>query len=466
VAVFLTDARGIVTSQSVGIENMLGYSPHDTIGQPADAFVGVGGAGGEISEKLAALDYVERHDISVRTKDGRTVPCHFTAKVLKSADGAVVGTLCILHDMSPRGSLSSVFKDEINLLATLASNSADAIVGFDNHDRIRSWNSGAQAIFGYRKEEAIGRGLSLLLPDRRIRRAIQEEVGKQMNESGMMTNCEILAVDKHGHSVNLEATWTLLRDNEGRPIGKSAVIRDVTEKKRLQANELHSQRLAVVGRMAARIAHEVKNPLASIRLNIEMLESEFGEIPDKSMKKEACELLRSVISEVERLDSITREYLSYTSIPNMRFRRQNLHQMLRELQDFMKKEMASRNIKFVRAFSKDVPNIHFDKECMKEAVLNLYKNAAEAMPGGGKIKTMTRLSGDWVEIVISDTGPGVPDSDAEKLFEPFFSTKSMGTGLGLPVARDILAAHGGSVEVCSGSGEGAAFLLKLPLGNS
>jgi PAS domain S-box-containing protein len=414
-------------------------------------------------DTLIGSDYVDGHEVSVRTKEGRNVPCRVKAKVLKNRDGTVVGTVCILWSIVRNRRMPSIFQDEASFLSTLAANSLDAIIGFDSRDRIRSWNRGAQVIFGYGRDEAIGRGLSLILPDHRMRRAILEDVRTRMDESGIMTNCEMSAIDKQGRSLNLDVTWTPLHDEEGRPIGKSAVMRDVTEKKRLQANELHAQRLAVVGQMAAKIAHEVKNPLASIRLNIEMLQSEFEQIADRNTRREACELLASVIGEVERLDTITREYLEYSCLPTMRFSWQDLHKMLRELQDFMRIEMASRNIKFLCSFCKDLPKISFDKESMKEAILNLYKNSSEAMSLGGKIKTMTRVAGDWVEILISDTGPGIQDMDTEKLFEPFFSTKSMGTGLGLPIARDILVAHGGSLELCSGSGEGATFLLRLPL---
>jgi signal transduction histidine kinase len=301
------------------------------------------------------------------------------------------------------------------------------------------------------------------VPDRRIHRRVLRDIRERIGESGALRNSEVPAVGKTGRKLYLDVTWTLMRDETGKPTGKSAVIRDVTELRRLQANELHAEKLAVVGRMTAGIAHEVKNPLASIRLNIEMLEHELGQIADREVSNEVGELIRSVMKEVERLERITGEYLDYARIPKMRFRRQCLHRTLRELQDFMRKEMESRKIKFVNVFSESLPNIYFDRERIKEAILNLYKNSAEAMPDGGRIKTLTAVSDDWAEIVISDTGPGVRRVDAEKLFEPFFSTKSAGTGLGLPIARDIIGAHGGSIEFYSEPGEGAAFLLKLPL---
>lgn len=462
IAVLLTDARGIITSHSATMEKLLGYCRDDTVGHSAAEFILRGDIEGILNE-LTKSERIDGREVTMKAKDGRKLQCLLTAKVLKNREGRVAGVVGILRDVTREKDLERKLRHEANYLANLAANSADAIIGFDNSGRIRSWNRGAQVIFGYDQHEAIGRGLSLIVPDRRVHRRVLKDIRERIGESGSLRSSEIPAVDRTGRNLYLNVTWTLMRDETGTPIGKSAVIRDATERKRLQASELHAQRLAVVGRMTAGIAHEVKNPLASIRLNIEMLESELAQIAEREISKEVGELIESVMKEVERLERITGEYLDYARIPKMRFHRQCLHETLKELQGFMRKEMESRKIKFVNVFSESLPKIYFDKERVKEAILNLYKNSAEAMPHGGRITTVTAVSDDWAEIVISDTGLGIRRVDAEKLFEPFFSTKSAGTGLGLPIARDIIGAHGGSIEFHPKPGEGASFLLKLPL---
>lgn len=213
----------------------------------------------------------------------------------------------------------------------------------------------------------------------------------------------------------------------------------------------------------ARIAHEVKNPLASIYLNIELLASHLKHIPDEQIRKEALDIAESLMSEIEHLESIAREFLSNRCALRVRLRLQSLSDVLLGLQRFMKKEMESRNVEFVNEIPQDLPKVYFDEERMKEAIMNLYENAADAMPSGGKIKSCVRLSGKWMEIRISDTGHGVSDADAERLFEPFFTTKKAGTGLGLSIVEEILTAHGGSVEFMTDRMEGAVFLLRLPL---
>lgn len=230
-----------------------------------------------------------------------------------------------------------------------------------------------------------------------------------------------------------------------------------------QQDEPHARRLKFIERMAARIAHEVRNPVASIRLNMEMIEAELEHITNKQSRKEAFELLKSVGRELDRLEAIAGAYLKYGSIPKLRLEKCSLHCMLQELQDFMKREMKKRKIEFVNEFSADIPDIVFDKDRLKEAVLNVYKNAADAMPDGGEIRTCTLVSDARVEIRISDTGVGIPADDADKLFEPFFSGKALGTGLGLTISRDILSAHGGTILFHSREGDLTTFVLALPI---
>ena len=232
----------------------------------------------------------------------------------------------------------------------------------------------------------------------------------------------------------------------------------------LQEDEFHAQRLALIGRMVARVVHEVGNPVASMRINIEMIESELEHIPNERSRQETCELLGSVKRELDRLETITRACLQYVTIPRLRLSKNSLHHMLVKLQEFLKKEMEKRKVEFMNDFSSDVPPISFDGDRLKEAVLNLYKNAADAMPDGGRVETSTCVAGDYVEIRISDTGTGIPAEYAERLFEAFFSSKSRGTGLGLTITRDILTAHGGTIALAPREAEKTTFILRLPIG--
>jgi PAS domain S-box-containing protein len=214
---------------------------------------------------------------------------------------------------------------------------------------------------------------------------------------------------------------------------------------------------------AALIAHEVKNPLASMYLNVEMLGDHIECIPNEAIRVESRELVDSMIGEIERLRDITREHLERASASHVRFRAQSLGKTLLELQRFMHKEMELRQVEFANTFCPREPDLLFDRERLKEAVMNLYKNSADAMPEGGEIITVTRVVDGWAEILISDTGPGISAADAESLFRPFFTTKEGGTGLGLTIVEEILEEHGGGIEVRREPGEGMLLVLRLPL---
>jgi signal transduction histidine kinase len=142
---------------------------------------------------------------------------------------------------------------------------------------------------------------------------------------------------------------------------------------------------------------------------------------------------------------------------------QPLDETLLELQRFMHKEMEFHHIVFANTFCPGTPNLCFDRERLKEAIMNLYKNSADAMPEGGEISTVTRVMGGWAEILISDTGPGISDTEAESLFRPFSTTKKGGTGLGLTIVEEILGEHGGGIEVRREPDEGMLLALRLPL---
>ncbi|NQU08731.1 MAG: PAS domain S-box protein [Candidatus Abyssubacteria bacterium] len=375
VPVFLTDAQGTITSQSPALADMLGYSPSETIGRSAGEFLG----GGEAWRRQMLADLLESDrtislTVPVRAKDGKTLNCTLSARVVKDRDGRVAGIV---------GSLQSVQDDK------------------DSRRKLRPGTqrpASSDPGSGSAKETRYKRGIL--------------------------------------------AAWS---------IGT-------------QTDEANARKLALTEQTAARIAHEVKNPLASIYLNVEMLESLLKHIPDEKNRNEASELVMSVMSEIKHLRVITREYLKYAHVPQMRFRRQSLHKMLGQLQGLVKEEMESLNVRFVNVFAKNMPNICFDKDRMKEAILNLYKNSADAMPNGGEIKTSTVVSDKWAEIHISDTGSGIADIDTKKLFEPFFTTKKAGTGLGLPIAQDTVCAHGGNMEFRSSRpGEGTNLVVRLPL---
>ena len=241
----------------------------------------------------------------------------------------------------------------------------------------------------------------------------------------------------------------------------------------LQERELRlrrSEQLAAVGKMAAQITHEVRNPLTAIGLNAELIADEFAG-PDS----EAQQLARAIVKEVDRLTNITEQYLRFARLPQPRFDRADLNDLLRSLLQFTGEELRSRGIALESQLLPELPAVMIDDNQVRQALLNLVRNAAEAMTdssregGDGeserRLVVRSRLVGeDAVAIDVIDSGPGISEEARRQIFEPFFTTKKGGTGLGLALALEVVTRHGGKLVVESPlqNHRGTRFTLELP----
>jgi len=227
---------------------------------------------------------------------------------------------------------------------------------------------------------------------------------------------------------------------------------------------VRSERLAVVGKMAATITHEVRNPLSSIGLNTELLEESLAGIPGET-GDEVRALCRSIQTEVDRLTAITEEYLHFARLPKPKLHPHDVNAIVENLADFEREQLALRGVELSVELAPALPRVELDDQQMRQALLNLLRNAADAVAeiGGGKVRILTQLGreGAGVRIVVEDDGPGMAADMVDKIFDPFFSTKRGGTGLGLALTHQIVREHGGTIEVKSAPGEGARFTVTL-----
>jgi signal transduction histidine kinase len=216
---------------------------------------------------------------------------------------------------------------------------------------------------------------------------------------------------------------------------------------------VRSERLAAIGRIAAQITHEIRNPLSSISLNAE----ELGE-----RAPEARELCDAIVREVDRLAAITEEYLRFARLPKPQVHRADLNDTVRDLLDFVRPELEASGVQVEPSLSPELPRVLADVAQLRQLLLNLLRNAREAMPSGGRLRVLTRGGESSVEVEISDTGAGIPPERKARIFDPFFTTKARGTGLGLAMAQENALEHGGQLLCESTVGKGTAFTLRLP----
>ncbi len=242
-------------------------------------------------------------------------------------------------------------------------------------------------------------------------------------------------------------------------------VKDVTAERELQQKIIQNERLAVVGRMAANVAHEIKNPLGTIVLNVELLEEELQDLGLEG-GKEARSLLATIRSEIDRLLEVIGDYLQFARLPEVRLEKGSVNQVLSDLLQFLKEEIIARNILIVQELSPALPPVAIDAHQLRQAFLNLIKNSLEAMPGGGKLTIRTVLRNGHVEIQVGDTGRGIAEKNTDLIFTPFFSTKPGGTGLGLPITAHIVMEHRGQIHFESDPDLGTTFSIRLPIDSS
>lgn len=228
-----------------------------------------------------------------------------------------------------------------------------------------------------------------------------------------------------------------------------------------QRTELRrAERLAAVGRISAQITHEVRNPLNAIGLNAELLAEELEALP--GVAPEARALCAAISGEVDRLNALTEEYLRFARAPRSPAGRHEPVELVGSLLDFLAPELSAAGIEVRRELPAGLPSVRGDEARLRAVLLNLVRNAREAMPGGGTLTVAARRADGVVELEVRDTGAGISPEALPRLFDPFYSTKERGTGLGLAFVQEVVQEHGGTVSCDGAPGQGARFTIRLP----
>ncbi len=254
-----------------------------------------------------------------------------------------------------------------------------------------------------------------------------------------------------------------LKDPDGNIVRVAECVRDVTREMELRQELLQHERKSVIVKMSAQVAHEIRNPLGTLTLNIDLLEDEidgFG-ITDTA---EAKQLISKIKSEIEGLHRVLQEYLECTRFPTIKPEKHDAGAVIEDLLNLMEEDLRRKKIVFTTGFEYDLPAARIDQDQIRRAFINIIQNAVDAMgSGGGAIDVRTRSIDGWLEIVFQDSGPGIPADRIDKIFTPFFTTKSGGTGLGLSITQHIVEEHKGTITCESAEGRYTRFIMKLPV---
>lgn len=346
-------------------------------------------------------------------------------------------------------------KSRDNLLFEIRSmieNMAEGVLFIDPNDKVTMCNRAIEKTWNVKREEIIGKsikdGLSRYIGVSGARIA-------EKTRRGIRTSQHQEIRTENGYLYN---TFSAVYDNKGKYWGIVLTSHDITERKKLEQQLLHTERLAAIGEMSAKVAHEIKNPLSSISLNTELLHDEINNY-NGSKTKDAEDMIQSIMKEVDRLTDISEEYLQFARFPKLELKPASLNDILVGLTRFLKEEMLQRNIDLKESYDDNLPKVFLDENQIKQVFFNIIKNSFEAMPDGGKLEISTMVKGNNAEVSISDSGSGIAEDDIHKIFDPFYSNKVDGTGLGLALSKKTIEAHGGEIFCDSTLGAGTTVHL-------
>ncbi len=336
----------------------------------------------------------------------------------------------------------------------------DAIVTIDENHSILMCNKAAEEMFGYSRSEIIGKDVSLVIPhphhgvhrqyvDRFIRTGIPRVIGRSR---------ECTATSRAGKSFPVEISYSVSK-TQGH-LYFTAVIRDISKRKDLEREFRFMEKLAAVGKAVAQVVHEIRKPLMLIggfARQVEHCEALKGSDKDRSK-------LRIIVDEVQRMETLLNGLRLVTRPAGARMMRSiSLNQVLRETIDLLEPMLQSKQVELQVELSPNPLMIQGDADQLKQVFLNLLQNAMDALGDQGTVRVQTTESLTHGQVIIEDNGPGIPEELQEKIFDPFFTTKSAGTGLGLPISRNIVQDHNGTLVLQSAPSKGTRFTIELPL---
>jgi len=385
--------------------------------------------------------------LAARDADLRSTVTMAVVLVLAGFAG-ILALLLAQGYLSTRSSYSRVkaFSD------SLVENMPIGLVALDGGERVMAFNVWAESILGRAAGEVIGRSAAEVLPD-----TCHEILGELQRGEGVIereTECRV-SVTK---TVPLEVIATTLKEEGGRPQGSVILFRDLTEIRQLKAEIARSQRLASIGSLAAGVAHEIRNPLSSIKGFATYFKAKLRGDPEDSRTADI------MIQEVERLNRVIRQLLDLSRPMEIEKKPTRLEPLIEHTVRLADVHARKKGIIVRTEFSPEAPAVFADPDRIKQVLLNLCLNAIEAMQAGGNLTlTLGRYNEKMARLDVSDTGAGVPRGDLENIFDPYYTTKSSGTGLGLAIVHRIVEAHGGEIRVRSESGRGTTFTMLLPV---
>lgn len=374
--------------------------------------------------------------------------------VLVLAAVVILGSTALLNYRA----VTHTFEHVKSLMRNVLQSIPTGVLTFDSQGVITSLNDAAERLLGLRGSAVVGRRIEEGLDGASD---LFAWIQRARSGSRRVQETDLILTPEAGRRVTVRASASELRDEAGNADGLVVLLRDITEVSRLEAQLRRADKLAALGTLAAGLAHEVKNPLHALSLNLHLLQDAVGSPqPCRADVREYFEILRS---EVQRIHRIVENFLRFAKPAIPEVKPLDLHALLERVLSLVALEAAGHGVTIETSFAPALGPVPGDDGQLSQVFLNLCINALQAMPGGGVLVVTTRAVDGWAEISVRDTGEGIQKDILPHVFDPYFTTRPRGAGLGLAIAHRIIEGHRGAIDLESQVGKGTTMIVRLPL---
>ncbi len=456
--IIVIDSTGIIKAFNPAAERLFGYGAPEVIGQNVKMLMP--SPDREQHDRYLA-NYLDTRvpriigtgrEVRGRRKDGSTFPFHLTVGEME-IDGQPAFT-AILHDLSRRVEIEEALRRSEERVRSIVESAVDGIIVIDERGTIQAFNPSAERLFGYRLGEVLGQNVNMLMPnpDRERHDGYLRHYLTTGEQKIIGIGREVTALRKDGTTFPVHLSVGEMV-NEGKR-SFTGILHDLSDRVELEHKLSEQKSLAKLGEMAAVVAHEVKNPIAGIRGALQVITSRMP--PEQRDRT----ILLDIITRLDALDRIVKDMLMFARPRALRKEPIVLDALVRDTASMIERDFSMEHLEISTRGS---ASLTADRELLQVVFQNILMNAAQAMDGNGRIDVVITDADGLCTVAITDKGPGIPEDVRAKAFDAFFTTKHRGTGLGLPIAKRIIDAHGGAIQIDVPDTGGTTISISLPI---
>jgi PAS domain S-box-containing protein len=419
-------------------------------------------------ERIERDGYVKDMEVEFKKKNGERITVLLTGHPIQNERGEIIGYQGINLDITERKRIENELRETNEFFMNLIESSVDGIIAADMNGNIFVFNKGAEALTGHTAEEVIGKiHITQIYPEGVAKEIMKKLRSPEYGGVGKFIPSQLNVLNKYGEEIPIQLSAVLIYDEAAKEIASVGIFTDlrarINMEKRLQETHLQlvsSEKMASLGKLAAGIAHEINNPLGGILIYASLMAED---LPEDDTKRGD---LARIVQETSRCKDIVKSLLEFARQTEPKMEPTDINRAITDGLFFLENQALFHNIKIIKKLDPFLPFIRGNASQLKQVLINIIVNAAEAMHGNGTLTITSYPFPDRKSITLefTDTGEGIPEENLTRIFDPFFTTKEVGkgTGLGLATSYGIVEDHGGRISVKSKVGEGTTFTIELP----